>query len=159
MTKLWTAVIIVLVILGGVWWMNTRNLTPTSSNLTGASASPTVSANAVKASGTKKTSSPTPAMSYTQMVAQYGSNRIQFGEDCQTVPESAVFKNGTTIMLDNRSNQTRTIRLNSKSYTLSPYGYQIVTLTDSSLPETIKVSCNTRVNAGTILLQANISGE
>lgn len=158
MNKTWTIIIVVLVLVAGVWWFNGG-----SSNvafLPGLSASPSVSA--TKTPGVvKRTATPTVTsnLTYSQLVAQYGNNRIQFNSSCQAVPSSLVLKNGTGILLDNRSNMTQVISLNGATYTLVPYGYRVVTLTSSLLPTSLSISCNSSVNTGTIQLQAKISGE
>jgi hypothetical protein len=160
MNKTWTVVIIILVIIAGIWWFNGGN-----SNLAlfpDASTSPTT-AGATKTPAVAKKGTPVPvatsSQSYSQLVAQYGSNRIQFNQDCQASPSSMVLKSGTSILLDNRSNKTQVISLNGASYSLVPYGYRVVSVSNASLPKTIGVSCNSLVNTGTINLQANISGQ
>jgi len=159
MNKTWTAIIVVLVIIAGIWWLNGG-----SSNLAlfpDASTSPTAEATKTPAVAKKGTPVPvaTSNLSYSQLVAQYGANRIQFNQDCQASPSSMVLKTGTSILLDNRSNKTQVVSLNGSSYTLVAYGYRVVTLSSSSLPKTIGVTCNGQVNTGTINLQANISGQ
>lgn len=160
MNKTWI-VIIIIVIIAGAWWF-----TGGSSNLAlspDASTSPTAVAGATKTPAVAKKGTPVPvatsSQSYSQLVAQYGSNRIQFNQDCQASPSSMALKTGTSILLDNRSNKTQVISLNGAEYTLVPYGYRIVTVSSASLPKTIGVSCNGTVNTGTINLQANISGQ
>jgi len=158
MNKLWIGIIAVVVIVVGVWWFNGGS--SSVSLLPGSSASPSVSA--TKTPGVaNRTPTPTVTsnLSYSQLVAQYGSNRIQFNSSCQASPNSMVLKNGTGILLDNRSNTTQVISLNGATYTLIPYGYRVVTLTSSSLPRDIGISCNNTANASLVKLQANISGE
>ena len=163
MNKTWTAIIVILVIIAGIWWFNGGSsnvaLSPDASTpptATGATKTPAVS----KAN---RTVTPAPvvtsALSYSQLVAQYGNNRIQFDQNCQAQPNLVVLKNGSSILLDNRANQTRTIGVNSRIYTLVPYGYQVATLSTASVPQTLSLSCNNQVNVGTINLQANISGQ
>jgi len=163
MNKTWTVIVVILVIIAGIWWFNggNSNVSLTSD----ASISPTV-VGATKTPVGYKTSpsiSPTPvatsALSYSQLVAQYGSNRIQFNQDCQAQPSSMVLKNSTSILLDNRSNKAQTIGIDGKNYALVPYGYRVVTLSSASLPKALGVSCNNAINTGTINLQANISGQ
>ena len=161
MNKTWTAIIVVLVIIAGVWWFQGGSSVP--SLYPSVSASPTATAKATTASKTKTPATPVPtltsALSYTQLVAQYGNNRIQFDQNCQAQPKAIVFENGTRILLDNRANQTSVIGLNGQTYTLGPYGYQAVTLSTPSVPKALSLSCNSLVNVGTIQLQANISGQ
>ena len=164
MNKFWTAIIVIAVILGGVWWAKGGSLNTVlmNSGVTSSTAQPSIS-NAPSVKVVKKTAAPTPtptpALTYTQLVQKYGSNRIQFDRNCQAQPKSLVYKNGTTVLLDNRANQVRTIGINGVVYTLSAYGYQEVTLSDPTTPKAIGISCNNLVNVGTIQLQANISGQ
>ncbi len=163
MNKKWIAVIVVAIV-AGAWWLNGG-----SSDLSlspDASTSPTAVGATKTPEGSKtvsRTVTPAPTvtsnLSYTQLVALYGDKRIQFNQDCQAQPGSMVLKNGTGILLDNRSNKTQVIGLNGKIYTLVPYGYRVVTVSSPTLPKALGVSCNNSVNTGTINLQANISGQ
>jgi hypothetical protein len=157
MNKFWTGVIIVAVVAGAVWWLRGSN-TDLSSLYPSFSASPMAT---VKATTPKSSKSPLPTstLTYSQLVAQYGANRIQFDTNCQAQPNLVVFKNGTSILLDNRANQTRTIGLNGVQYSFVPYGYRVITLSSSSVPQKWTLSCNNLVNVGTIQLEANISGQ
>ena len=165
MNKSWTIVIVIAVIVGAIWWFNGGGSNVALSP--DASTSPTALGATKTPAGYKATpstsSTPIPVvtstLSYSQLVAQYGSNRIQFNQDCQASPSSMVLKNSTGILLDNRSNKTQVISLNGSSYTLVPYGYRVVTVSSSTLPKVLGVSCNGSVNTGTINLQANISGQ
>lgn len=159
MNKTLAIIIIILIIVAGVWWLNSGS-NGVSSLYSTASPSIAAATNApVYGTTHKAAASPTPSLSYTQAVAEYGTNRIQFDASCQAQPKSVVFKNGTSIMLDNRANQTRVIGLNGNNYTLGAYGFQIVTLSSSVLPKNLSLSCNNLVNVGTINLEANISGQ
>ena len=100
----------------------------------------------------------TPTSSYSQLVAQYGNNRIQFDSNCQAQPSVVSYKNGATILLDNRANQTRVIGVGVNTYTLGPYGYQVITLS-GTVPQQMHLSCNSSVNVGTINLGADILGQ
>lgn len=104
----------------------------------------------------------TPAIqtiSYDDAVQQYMNSRIQFDQYCQGKPSSMVLKSGGKIMLDNRSGDARTIKVDGKAYSLAGYGYQIITLSkpSSALPYSIKIDCGTAVNVAQVLLQAQIS--
>ena len=160
MKTFWIVVVIV-VALGAVWWFNSSK----STNMYGSpqtSSSPTPTTSGTSSGYKKSTATPVPVISgktYTQLVAEFGNNRIQFGQNCQAQPASLALKNGTTIMLDNRSNQTHTITVNGTKYTIMGYGYQIVTVSSPTLPKAIGLGCDSSVNVGTIQLQANISGE
>ncbi len=96
---------------------------------------------------------------YSEYVAQYEGRRIQFDESCQARPAEVTFKNGTSIMLDNRSAQARNITVGSVTYSLPGYGYRIITLSSGVLPVNLSISCGASPNIGTILLQAVILQE
>ena len=101
--------------------------------------------------------SPTPAAStdnamYNQLVQQYRNARIQFKANCQAAPTNVSFKNGASVLLDNRANEARTIVVGANTYQLPAYGYQLVTLSSSTVPGTLSVSCGSSVNVSTIKL-------
>ena len=158
MNKLWVFVVVVIVAVVGVWWyqhggsngqFSLPSFMPSAGYL---SPSP-----AAKTSSYRKAPAPTSAYSYTDLVQMYGNNRIQIDRSCQVMPSTMAVKNGTSIMLDNRSNSAKAVSLNGKVYNLAAYGYQVVTLQAPSVPQNISISCNTSVNVGTIMLEAKIS--
>lgn len=158
MKKNWITVAAVIVVaIIAVWWFQQGGSGQYA--WPGASASPSVSAAPARSVVVKPkpVASATPAMSYSQLVQQYGTNRIQIDQNCQIQPESVVFKTGTSILLDNRTNQSKQITMDGKTYNLGSYGYQVVTL--SGTPHNIGITCNNLPNAGTIQLEANISGQ
>ena len=91
--------------------------------------------------------------SYSQLVLEYGDRRVQFNNSCYMLPATPTFKNGSKIMFDNRSSDTRTITIDGTAYTFAGYGYRVVTLTSATLPRTISINCGSLVNAGQITLQ------
>ncbi|TSC90938.1 MAG: hypothetical protein G01um10142_188 [Parcubacteria group bacterium Gr01-1014_2] len=98
----------------------------------------------------------TQIQTYSVAVAQYEGRRIQFDERCQAEPVEVTYKNGTSIMIDNRSPQEKTIKVGDQSYNLPAYGYRILTLSSSTLPNSLSLNCGNAVNVGRILLQASI---
>lgn len=106
------------------------------------------------------TPAPAPATSYTQLVKEYIDRRIQFSDsyygNCEATPSSPVFKNGASILLDNRTSSAKVITVGANKYSLAAYGYQVVTLSSSNLPKELLLSCGSTVNTGKILLQAQI---
>jgi len=96
---------------------------------------------------------------YSTLVNEYGDRRIQFDEGCQLRPAEVTFKNGTTIMFDNRSANARTIKVANQSYYFPPYGYRIMTLSSATVPSTLIIGCDNAPDVGRILLQAVILGE
>lgn len=90
---------------------------------------------------------------YSELVKEYNGRRIQFDVNCQAVPTETTFKNGTSVMFDNRSGDARTFKVGATSFTLAGYGYRIMTLTSGTLPVTFSLSCGSAINVGKILLQ------
>lgn len=90
---------------------------------------------------------------YGAAVTQYEGRRIQFGQYCNAIPTSVTYKNGTSIMLDNRSGEARHVKVGPTAYNLAGYGWRVITLTSKSLPSTLLLDCGASRNVGTILLQ------
>jgi hypothetical protein len=95
------------------------------------------------------------AAAYSTAVKQYEGRRIQFDMYCQAIPTSLVFKNGVSLMLDNRSGDARTITIGGTPYYLAGYGWKVVTLSVSAsqLPKTLSINCGSAVNVSHILLE------
>ena len=93
---------------------------------------------------------------YATVRDQYADRRIQV-DNCALLPNRVTYKNGTTIMIDNRSPDGQELRIDGQVFPLSGYEYRIVTLSHNSLPYLITVDCVTQgqplYNAGQILLQ------
>ena len=68
-------------------------------------------------------------------------------------PNPITFKNGTSVMLDNRSGSERTITLDGTPYRLSAFGFKILTLRSRVLPHTVAIDCGEGRNNGQIILQ------
>jgi hypothetical protein len=94
----------------------------------------------------------TPA-NYTEAIRQYADRRIQFDMYCQANPLNNTYKNGTSIMLDNRSGDARIITVNGVQYKLAGYGWKIITLYSKTLPATWAVDCGSARNVSKILIQ------
>ncbi len=144
---------VVIVLALAIWLAGKPASPPAGSPSPSASASVT----ATPAKTATPSSTPTGAMpkSYGDAVAAYANARIQFDQYCQATPKSAVFKNGATIMLDNRSGDARTVKVNAVSYYLTGYGWRIITLAlpQNKLPATLDIDCGSAQNVGTIILQ------
>ncbi|MBP6884773.1 MAG: hypothetical protein KBC17_03020 [Candidatus Pacebacteria bacterium] len=92
---------------------------------------------------------------YAVALAEYSKygRRIQFDEKCQAVPFMSTFKNGTTIMIDNRSSKSHDIRIGSKTYKVSAYSYELAKLSITNSPTTYTVDCDSQQNPATIIVQ------
>lgn len=95
------------------------------------------------------TSAPTGAvsLSYAQALEKYSGSRIQINSSCQFAPASAVYKVGTNVMLDNRSDASKSVLFNGTRYTIPGYGFKVVTL---STAKTFQVDCGSYQNVATI---------
>lgn len=93
------------------------------------------------------------AMPYSQLVAEYADKRIQFDERCQAIPGNPTYKNGTSVMFDNRSGDARYIKIGDATYLFGGYDYKILTLSSPTLPKTLSMNCGAAINIGGILLQ------
>lgn len=147
----------VVVIIVGAWWVYSNNINIpgyVNQNDTNYSPSPTTGTAAKPVA--KKGTTPVSGKSYTELVKEYEGKRIQFDERCQMVPKDPTFKNGTYVLLDNRSSSARTIKVGEMKYDLIAYGYQVVALSSSNLPKELLLSCGSSGNVGKILLQAQI---
>ena len=144
----------VIVVLALVVWLAGK---PTPAPMPTTSPSASVSTTATPVKTLVPPSTPTGAMpkSYGDAVTAYANARIQFDMYCQATPKTSVFKNGATIMLDNRSGDARTVKVNGVSYYMAGYGWRLVTLSlpVSKLPASLDIDCGSAQNVGTILLQ------
>lgn len=93
------------------------------------------------------------SISYANALVKYADRRIQLDKTCQAIPNVVTYKDNTGIMIDNRSAQTRTVKID-QTYTIKPYGFRIVVLPDVYLKnKTILVDCDKSQNVATILVQ------
>jgi hypothetical protein len=93
-----------------------------------------------------------PSISYADALVKYKDARIQLDDDCQAFPNSVTYKNGTSIMIDNRSGVTRTVKVGG-AYTIKAYSFKIIKLDRPTLPETLLIDCDNYQNVATILVQ------
>ena len=92
-------------------------------------------------------------VAYADALVKYKDRRIQFNASCQASPRSVTYKDNTGIMLDNRSAQSRTIKVGT-TYTVKGYGFKIITLPDIYLKSsTLLVDCDKQQNVATVLVQ------
>lgn len=103
---------------------------------------------------TKPAVSNAASISYADALVKYKDSRIQLGSTntCVATPRLATYKNGTTLMVDNRGPVVRTVKVGG-TYTVNAYDFKLITLSSSNLPETLYVDCNDQQNVATILIQ------
>lgn len=153
-TKKRLIIIVAIVVIG--WFVMSAVNKPAGTG-TGTSVVATTTAKATTA--VKKTTVPIAnqpvSMSYQNALTLYKDNkRIQISGDsfCQVSPNNVMYKNGTSVMIDNRSSKTRTIKIGT-TYTIEAYGFRIVKLSSGTLPATILMDCDKQQNVAKILLQ------
>lgn len=105
----------------------------------------------VPATGGVKTPAPA-SISYAEALVKYRNNRIQLDVACQASPNNVTYKNGTSIMIDNRSANSRVVKVGS-IFNIKPWDFKIVKLSSSTLPVTWLVDCDKSQNVATILIQ------
>ena len=92
-------------------------------------------------------------ISYANALVKYADRRIQLDKDCHAYPGNVTYKDNTGIMIDNRSPQTRTVKVGI-TFTIKPWGFKIVVLPDIYLKsKTLLVDCDQSQNVATILVQ------
>jgi len=97
--------------------------------------------------------SPAVSLSYEQALLKYKDARLQLDKTCQASPDKMTFKNGTSIMIDNRAPVSRTVKVGS-TYNIKAYGFKIITLSASTFPTNLLVDCDKSQNVATIIVQA-----
>ncbi len=102
--------------------------------------------------GSVNVGAPAASLSYAQALVKYKDARIQLDEMCQATPNRATYKNGATIMIDNRSHLGRTLKIGGP-LTIKPWSFKLVKLSTPTVPATWLIDCDTRQNVGTILIQ------
>ena len=95
---------------------------------------------------------PVTTLSYEHALTQYIDKRIQFDSRCQATPSQVTYKNGTSIMLDNRASVARTIKIGSL-VSIPAYGFKIIQISSDTLPATWLVDCGTSQNVATVIVQ------
>jgi len=95
------------------------------------------------------------SLSYQNALVLYPADkRIQLSgtTSCQATPTNVTYKNGTSIMIDNRSAQSHTIKLGT-TYVIPGYGFKIVKLSSATLPYAFFVDCDKQQNIATLSVQ------
>lgn len=156
-TKKTLIIIVAIVVIG---WFAMSSFNSPAGTETATSTSATAGKTVAKTTTTVKKAVPVASQpvltSYTKAMETYkGSLRIQLsGGDsfCQATPNNVMYKNGTSIMIDNRSAKTRTVKLLG-THTIAGYGFTILKLSSGTLPATLLMDCDTQQNVAKVLLQ------
>jgi hypothetical protein len=161
--KIAIAVVIFVVFFAGTYWgvsyfFNNSYQNPQNPNNQNPGAKTAAPANTPVAPGSKTApANQGTTLSYSAAIKTYGTRRIQFSVNsagyCTMNPSNPGFKNGTKIMLDNRYSKQLKITVGGVVYYVPAYNFKIITLyTVAAIPHTIKVSCGSGVNNGSIVL-------
>ncbi len=94
-----------------------------------------------------------PVLTYEQAMGKYGSNRIQLDPQCNAISSQMTVKNGTELMLDNRSSEERVVVFNLKNYKIPAYGFVVVKAQASSVPTVTFIDCDQQQNVATVSIQ------
>ena len=100
-----------------------------------------------KTTTSTSTTSGAASLSYAQALTKYANTRIQINASCQMTPLKVVYKVGTSVMLDNRSDSSKSVLFNGTRYSIAGYGFKIVTLNTA---KTFQVDCGSSQNVATI---------
>lgn len=93
------------------------------------------------------------SISYANALVTYADRRIQLDTTCQAHPNNVTYKDNTGIMIDNRSPQTRTVKVGT-TFIIKPWSFKIVVLPDVLLTsKTLLVDCDQSQNVATVLIQ------
>jgi len=113
----------------------------------------TTEPNSVQDISSQDTGAGATAISYANALVKYADRRIQLDTACQAHPNTVTYKDNTGIMIDNRSPQTRTVKVGT-NFTIKPWGFKIVVLPDVYLAsKTLLVDCDGSQNVATVLVQ------
>jgi hypothetical protein len=93
-------------------------------------------------------------IAYSDALVKYANARLQLDDNCQADSQSQrmTFRNGSLLMIDNRSDLPRTVHIGSV-FTVKAYGFKIIKLSSATLPATWLVDCDSSQNVATIILQ------
>lgn len=94
-------------------------------------------------------------VAYENALTLYKGSILQFDSMCAANPSNATWKNGTLIMLDNRSAVARTIHMGSMgNFPVSAWGFKIIKLSLTGIPtNAIAVDCDAHQNVALVTVQ------
>src|SRR3989344_6282499 len=89
------------------------------------------------------------SLRYTQALAEYKDARVQLSSKCEAFPNNVTYKNGTSIMLDNRSAYNRAVILGT-AYKIGAYDFKIIKLSSPVLPAMWLLDCDQSQNVASV---------
>ncbi len=150
--NLWVSVGIVALVIVLIAWWAMKNPSSSSEDALNNNTEEEVESTEDTTDGSVNVSAPAATLSYQQALAKYKDARIQLDKTCQAIPNNVTYKNGTSIMLDNRAPVARTVKLGS-TFSIKGYGFKIVKLQSATVPTTWQMDCGTSQNVATVLIQ------
>jgi hypothetical protein len=157
----WVIVVIVLILIIG-FAVKKHNADYASTDqqqaVTPSAIEPTEDISAGSIHATSVTGGSAVTIAYADALVKYANTRIQLdmpdikGSACTATPSSVTYKNGTTIMIDNRTPNVVTVKV-GVPYTVKGYGFKLINLSSSTLPATWLIDCGSQQNVATILIQ------
>jgi Flp pilus assembly protein TadG len=148
----WGGVIVVIIIAVALFFVfkNNQTTSQTGDQANNQTQTEPQSAQDISSQDTGAAAAP---ISYANALIKYADRRIQLDKNCQATPHTVTYKDNTGIMIDNRSAQTRTVKVGT-TFTIKPYGFKIVVLPDVYLKsKTILVDCDQSQNVATVVVQ------
>ena len=147
--------ILILILVGGfVWYFMSNSVSSTSDTTNTQTNNPVaVTPDSVQDVSDQTTGTVASAISYANALVKHADRRIQLDPTCQAHPNTVTYKDNTGIMIDNRSSQTRTVKVGI-TFVMKPYTFKIVVLPDVYLvSKTLLIDCDQSQNVATVLVQ------
>ncbi len=151
---IWT-IVGVLIILAVIFlvFLNRQTVEPVTINQTSTGNQAVIEPESVQDINSQDIGAGSVSISYKNALIKYADRRIQLNPTCQATPTNVTYKDNIGIMIDNRSPQTRTVKVGT-TFTIKPWGFKIVVLPDVYLKsKTLMVNCDKLKNIATILVQ------
>lgn len=92
-------------------------------------------------------------LKYADALVTYKDRRIQIDDICRLNPDTVAYKNNTNVMIDNRSKESKTLKIADRTIIIKGYGFKIVNISATKFPSNILVECDTHHNVATITVQ------
>src|SRR5258708_35781522 len=150
--NLWVSVVIVVILIAGIVYWSINRSSTSEQNPSTAQTQEVTPTEDTSAGSIHGNASPAALLSYQQALVKYKDARIQLDRACQATPNNVTYKNGTSVMLDNRAPVARIVKVGS-NISIKGWGFKIVNIYRSSLPGTWLVDCYTSQNLYSILIQ------
>jgi hypothetical protein len=111
------------------------------------------SISAVKPKSTTAVLGEVKLLPYHEALGLYTGRRVELAGNCQAVPNTMTFKNNTKIMIDNKSDMLKTLKIGKTTTTVKARGFKIMNLSSSKLPAKLALDCDASKAAASITLE------